>query len=213
MDKPSKSEWTPFKRGSVSVPSPLLAVARVLSKRIHKLAIISSVAPRDCDAYNGMSLQNRISWFSARHLPFLIGYGVNSMFDSAATDPVKVHRNDLSTAPEPDKILLTSRPIESMFCTSIMEIVSRSQVAFVSQEILLWGQEWGFKLSDVTVDAKVWHGNLDNGCTLGMGRYISEQLKCPLVIGENMGHMMYFQAFEDVLEWILEGGSNKSREG
>jgi hypothetical protein len=50
----------------------------------------------------------------------------------------------------------------------------------IAQECTLWGKYWGFEISDIKIPDRicVWHGEKDFGTTIGMGEYISKQIKC-----------------------------------
>ena len=89
-----------------------------------------------------------------------------------------------------------------MFCDSEMEILSRYQMENLSHEYELWGKPWGFELKHLKAELRIYHGTLDVSTTIGMGRYLADQIGCPLIEFPNHGHMLYFDVFLSVLEWL-----------
>ena len=55
------------------------------------------------------------------------------------------------------------------------------------------------------VPCKIWHGERDNGTTPAMARHLSKGMCCELELVPDRGHMLYFERFFEVLEWLREG--------
>ena len=73
----------------------------------------------------------------------------------------------------------------------------------MAYELSLWGKPWGFSLREIPSDKVcIWHGSLDNGTTIAMGKYIASEIGCKLVEFPDRGHMLLFTILDDVIAWI-----------
>nr|KAJ3420877.1 hypothetical protein HK105_005048 [Polyrhizophydium stewartii] len=182
-----------------------LATAFRLPHRVTRVAIVSSVSPRQAPkVYTGMPVTYRLAWFFAAHAPWLLGTIVRLSGSTARADPVAYHRQDVDAMPESDRPIATSPEVEAMFVESIVETFGREQDAVMAHEYGLWGKPWGFDLADIKAPVRVWHGAKDTGATLPMGQYIAARIGCDIVVDPEAGHMLYFTVFKDIIAWICD---------
>ncbi|KAL2913704.1 hypothetical protein HK105_206720 [Polyrhizophydium stewartii] len=189
-----------------------LATAFRLPHRVTRVAIVSSVSPRQAPkVYTGMPVTYRLAWFFAAHAPWLLGTIVRLSGSTARADPVAYHRQDVDAMPESDRPIATSPEVEAMFVESIVETFGREQDAVMAHEYGLWGKPWGFDLADIKAPVRVWHGAKDTGATLPMGQYIAARIGCDIVVDPEAGHMLYFTVFKDIIAG--RGGDSASPPG
>lgn len=186
-----------------------LSVAYKLHRRIMKVAIISSVAPRaldnDGDFTEGMPLKNRIAWWMCENAPRILSWIVAWNARLALKDPIHLYREDLDTQPETDREIALSPEVEAMFVESMLECYTRGQSGTEAEEYALWGKEWGFDLRQIPLlkdGIRVWQGDCDHGTTLPMGKSIAEAIGAEMVIGKGRGHWYYFTVWEEVVGWL-----------
>jgi pimeloyl-ACP methyl ester carboxylesterase len=126
-----------------------LSVAHAMPDRITRVAIVSSVSPRDVStaAYTGMPFTFKLAWFSAAHMPFLLRLGSYLDQKSVLENAVEAHVQSLALAAPCDHELMLSNEIQTLFCESSLELAARNQYAAIAEEYKQWGRPWGFKLS------------------------------------------------------------------
>ncbi|CAI2162473.1 58_t:CDS:1 [Funneliformis geosporum] len=175
---------------------------------ITKAAIISSIAP-----YNAPSLtihmpwKLKFAWWLTKNGVGLLSAIARMESNTAIKDPVKANRIGLSTGPLSDlKCVESVEGVEEMFIESSLEMYSRGQIETECYEYSLWGKDWGFQLNEICggVKCKIWHGEEDSGTTVSMGKYIAEQIPgCESSFVEEKGHLLYFEIWNDVIEWLV----------
>ncbi|KAJ3319829.1 hypothetical protein HDV06_005879 [Boothiomyces sp. JEL0866] len=182
-----------------------LAVAHAIPHRLNKVALISSISPREAqNVYAGMPWLFKIAWFCTAYAPSVVRYFASKINrDEMLYDPVRFHRADFDLSPKCDVEVLLQPDVEYMFCASTMEIYSRSQMDIESDEYALWGRDWGFNLREIKAEVSVWQGALDPGTTVPMAEYIAKKIDCPLIVKYGQGHMLYFSMFEQITRWLL----------
>ncbi|KAI8930156.1 Alpha/Beta hydrolase protein [Entophlyctis helioformis] len=180
-----------------------LAVAHALPDRLHKVAVVSSISPRDAPGiYTNMTFTYKLAWFLAAHWPSLLKMIVTTGAANARKDPVAFQREDLAMMPPTDQEIVTRPDVEAMFVASVVELYGRRQEGTIADEFCCWGRPWGFDLAGIRAPVRVWHGARDTGTTLPMGQWIAAQIGCSIVVDTDGGHMLYFTAFEEILAWL-----------
>lgn len=185
-----------------------LACCAFLPHRLNRVAVVSSVGPPNTpNATRVMPAIYKLAWFLAAYWPSMLSRIIVSGAEKARLDPIDFHRQDISLCPPYDREMMQRHDVEAMFCESIVELYGRHQELEIAREFNAYGRDWGFNLEDlgcVRNIIRVWHGDKDQGSTLAMGEYIANQIKCNLVVHPDKGHMLYFEIFKDVVEWLNE---------
>jgi hypothetical protein len=152
-----------------------------------------------------------------RHAPRILSIFVNLEARNSLRDPVEAFHESLLEAPPSDLEMCNKMPgIESMFVESTLEMYTRGQSSTECYELSLWGKSWGFELKELKGDEarseanksknlriKVWQGEHDIGTTPAMAEYIARETGAKLRVVEGKGHMLYFEIWDDVLEWLV----------
>ncbi len=154
-----------------------LAAGAGLPDRVRSVAVIGGVAPTvGLDAINGGPLQ-----LASRLRPVLragrvpIGVGLSLLI--RALRPIGGPAIDLYAAlsPEPDRLLLTRPEFRAMFLDDLLH-GSRRQITAPLLDVLLFTQDWGFRLEDVKVPVSWWHGDLDHIVPFSHGEHAASLL-------------------------------------
>lgn len=182
-----------------------LAVCHKLSHKIDRAAIISSISPRKGlrNQYDLMPFNFKLAWFCAEYLPIAISWATASEQRDILIDAVKSHHDSVSIFAQCDHQMLLSPAVEQLFCESGMELASRNQSDAIAYEYSLYGKPWGFELNGIPPHlVGIWHGTLDAGTTIAMGKLLADSIGCESHFIEGKGHMLIFEIIDDVVEWI-----------
>ena len=151
-----------------------------------------------------MPLIFKLAWFCVAHLPFILPAVVGSSKKmKTAQEVVSEYEIDATKYCIYDRDILLKPEIKKIFCLNEMELQSRMQAKSIMHEYKLWGKDWGFPLNsfEASKEIRIWHGINVTSTTIYMGRYLSQEIGCPIHEIQG-GHMVYFSIFEDVLSWL-----------
>ncbi|CAG8530660.1 5841_t:CDS:2 [Ambispora leptoticha] len=186
----------------------------LLKPLVTKVAIISGISPHNApNATDRMPWKFKLAWWLTKLSPKLLSLMASYEAKKAILDPVVIMRESLSDGPPSDRDIYENMPgVEHMCIESMLEQYSRGQLKTECYEYSLWGKDWGFRLEDIgklgkeeSVKCKVWHGEEDIGATAAMGRYLAEHISgCESKFVEEKGHMLYFEIWEEVIDWLME---------
>lgn len=154
-----------------------LACAAGLPDRVVAAGVLGGVAPtQGPEAISGgaMTLGLRVA-------PFL-KFGGNPLRIGASM-LVQSIRPVASTAldvyallsPEADRHLLTRPEFKAMFLDDLLN-GSRKQLAAPFNDVILFARDWGFRLEDVTVPVRWWHGDHDHIIPFSHGEHVVSRL-------------------------------------
>ena len=67
-------------------------------------------------------------------------------------------------------------------------------------EALIMALPWGFKLRDIRVPIRLWHGDDDPSVPVAMGRYVASELQdCHAAFYPGEGHHLLFDRWPQIL--------------
>ena len=155
----------------------VLAAAAALQDRVHGVGVLGGVAPtRGPDAISGGPIA-----LAVRMAPALTTARVP--LGIALTQAIRVLRPvggpaiDLYAAlqPEGDKKLLGRPEFKAMFLDDLIN-GSRFQISAPLNDLVLFTRDWGFRLEDVTVPVRWWHGDADHIIPFAHGEHVVGRL-------------------------------------
>jgi pimeloyl-ACP methyl ester carboxylesterase len=112
--------------------------------------------------------------------------------------------------PEGDRRVLSDPAVEAMFVDDLTNSSKRQFQAFVNDFILL-GQPWGFRLGDVKVPVRWWHGDSDPFVPLDQARRAAALLPdVELTVRPGESHLGDFAAADEVLATLAHVWRDKS---
>ncbi len=104
--------------------------------------------------------------------------------------------------PEGDRKVFADPGIEAMFIDDIVSS-SRSQFGALAHDIALFGRDWGFRLGDIAVPVRWWHGDADNFVPLDHAQHAAARIPdVELYLRPGESHLGGFAAADDVLATI-----------
>lgn len=154
-----------------------LAAGAALPDRVRGVGILGGVAPtRGPDAADGGIIQLAVHaapLIAATRVPL----GVALTGAIRAVKPLAGPALDLYAAVQPagDKNLLGRPEFKAMFLDDLLN-GSRFQTSAPLADLLLFTRDWGFRLEDVTVPVRWWHGDDDHIVPFRHGQHCVDRL-------------------------------------
>jgi pimeloyl-ACP methyl ester carboxylesterase len=165
------------------------AVAHKIPDRVTRAAIISGVAPPEMPGrFVGMWLPIRLIFFLARRLPWLNKIVLTQM-GSFYANKEQMLKQMMRALPVPDVELIHERPeIIEIFSEAVME-AHRNGIEGDAWEWRLYVRPWGFRLSEISTEIRLWYGQYDQNAPIGMGQYLDQQIpNSQLHVVDDGGH-------------------------
>jgi pimeloyl-ACP methyl ester carboxylesterase len=108
--------------------------------------------------------------------------------------------------PEGDQRVFGDPEIEAMFIRDLVAANRDSFRGFLN-DVVLFGRPWGFRLAEVDVPVRWWHGDADSLVSLDHARHASSLLPdCDLVVRPGESHLGGFGITHEVFSWLTEIG-------
>jgi pimeloyl-ACP methyl ester carboxylesterase len=154
-----------------------LACAAALPDRVVAVAVLGGVAPtQGPDAISGgaMTLGLRVApLLKLGGSPLRIGASLLVQSVRPLADPALNVYALLS--PEADRHLLTRPEFKAMFLDDLLN-GSRKQLAAPFNDVILFARDWGFRLHEVKVPVRWWHGDHDHIIPFAHGEHVVSRL-------------------------------------
>ena len=104
--------------------------------------------------------------------------------------------------PDGDKKVFANPEIEAMFVDDIL-LAARGPFQALIDDARLFGRDWGFRLSDVKVPVRWWHGDADPIVTFDDAKVAAARLPvAELILMPDGSHLGGFAAADDVLVFV-----------
>lgn len=155
-----------------------LAAAAVLSDRVKSLGVIGGVAPvAGPDAVGGgvVGLAKLVPGPLVQLARRPLGHGLSVFIRAAAPVGGEVLDAYRLAGPEGDRRLLRIPEFRSMFVDDLVNGAQR-QFSAVFSDLLVFRRDWGFRLADVRVPVRWWHGRSDQIVPFRHGEHVVSRL-------------------------------------
>ena len=184
-----------------------LGCAAALPDRVVAAAVIGGVAPTvGSDAITGGLMGN----VGMRVAPLLQFAGMPIGLVASALirfiKPVASPAADLygRVSPEADRRLLARPEIKAMFLDDLLN-GSRKQLAAPFSDIVVFARDWGFRLDEITVPVRWWHGDADHIVPFAHGRHVVSKLAdAELYPMPGESHLAGLGRAEEILQTMLK---------
>lgn len=182
-----------------------MACAAKLSERVVAAAILGGVAPsRGLEAASG-----GLVGFATRFAPFLeaarvpLGHSLWAAVQLARPlGPLGV-RAYAAISPEGDKRVFERADMRAMFLDDL-NTASRRQFHAAPADVVLFVRDWGFRISDITIPVRFWHGDSDNIVPLSHAEHMAALVPdSQLTVRGGESHLGGLDAARDVLTTLL----------
>ena len=185
-----------------------LAAAAALAGRIEGVGVLGGVAPtRGPDAADGGIIR-----LAVHAAPLLVAtrvpLGVALTGVIRAVKPLAGPALDLYAAVQPpgDKNLLSRPEFKAMFLDDLLN-GSRFQTSAPLADLVLFTRDWGFRLEDVTVPVRWWHGDDDHIVPFMHGQHCVDRLPdATMTVIDGESHLGGLGIARAVVEELLSLG-------
>jgi len=188
-----------------------LACGHELPHRVHGVAVLGGVCPvTGPDAAPGgiVALAARFnSLLTLARVP--LGEGLRALIGLLGPLSHPAYQGFAKLMPEGDQRVFADPEIEAMF---IHDLVAANRDSFrgLFNDTVLFGRDWGFRLRDVDVPVRWWHGDADSLVPLEHGRHVADLLpNCELLVRPEESHLGGFGVTDEVLSWLAEIGESR----
>jgi pimeloyl-ACP methyl ester carboxylesterase len=183
-----------------------LASAAVLSDRVVAAGVLGGVAPFLGDEGISSGLMN----LGKRAAPLLrlggdplrIGASlVIRMIRPVANPALYLYA---AISPEADRRLLTRPEFKAMFLDDLLN-GSRKQLAAPFNDVILFTRDWGFRLGEVKVPVRWWHGDSDHIVPFAHGEHVVSLLPdAELFVLPGESHLAGLGRGEEILSTLMK---------
>lgn len=182
-----------------------LACGHVLPDRIPAIGILGGLVPTagdDAAAAGVVALANRFNGIlSAIRQPF--GAALWGMLK--LTNPVgdQLYSAFARVMPEGDRKVFADPAIREMFIDDLT-VGGARQFKAMPNDIVLVGRPWGFRVEDITVPVRWWHGDADPFVGLDQAQATAARLPhCQLAVRHGESHLGGFAAADEMLRVLV----------
>ncbi|OBI59865.1 alpha/beta fold hydrolase [Mycobacterium sp. E796] len=183
-----------------------LASGAVLPDRVVAVGVLGGVAPFLGDEGITSGLMN----LGKRAAPFLRLWGdplrIGASLVIRAIRPVANPALYLYAAisPEGDRRLLTRPEFAAMFLDDLLN-GSRKQLAAPFNDVILFTRDWGFRLDEVKVPVRWWHGDSDHIVPFAHGEHVVSLLPdAELFVLPGESHLAGLGRGEEILSTLMK---------
>lgn len=189
--------------GSGGAPHAL-ACGALLPDRVVRVGALVTPAPPDAenfDFYEGLAELNVKEFGAALEGREAIEAFLQPYVDGIRADPDDVIEQILTELPEVDRKLASQPGFRAVMRESFAESVRQGSRGWADDD-LAFAKPWGFELEDVSVETRVWQGELDVLTPRPHGEYVASRLpNARFELLEGGGHFLD-QEWTVVLDWL-----------
>ena len=166
-----------------------LACAHRIPQRLAAVGIVSGLAPlRAPGATRGMRHLTRFGLHLSRWAAPLARSVYSLVAPRMVTRRQFLLRRMAAMLPAPDGQAVSRTRLGPIVLDSFCEGL-RNGPQGAARDLTLFGRPWGFRLGDVALPVRLWHGEVDDIVPVGMGRHVAEALPdCRPTYYPNEGH-------------------------
>lgn len=188
-----------------------LAAGHALPDRVHGVAVLGGVAPAvGPDAVDGGPIQ-----LAVRLAPLLtvgrVPLAITIRNLIRVVRPLAGRALDLYAAVQPpgDKNLLSRPEFKAMFLDDLLN-GARFQSSAPLNDLVLFTRDWGFRLADVAVPVRWWHGDDDHIVPFRHGQAVIDLLPdATMQVIDGESHLGGLGIAEEVLDTLMELGPRR----
>jgi len=181
------------------------ACAWGLPERITRAGIISGVAPADGPGLGGgLRRPGRLVFNRVLETPWLLRSVMAVGRIKARRFPERLFEQVRALTPAVDLPILR-RPEVAACLTAGLREAFRGSGQGAADELLLLTRPWTFRLEDIRVPVRLWHGEADAVVPVAMGRHLAQAIPhCRAEFIPGAGHYLVFDRIGPFLEAMVE---------
>jgi len=188
------------------------ACAWKLPDRLTCAGIVSSLAPFDVPgAISSMGRRNRLTFQLVQRLNFLRRILMARVAWSVSRRPERILESGVTAAA--DKKYLGRANVRKILEQSLREAF-RAGSRGPAWEMGLYTQPWGFRLEEIRMPVRLWHGEDDVNAPISMGRYLATTIPgCRATFYPGEAHLHFVDRLAEILTALSaqSGGEPKAQ--
>jgi len=153
-----------------------LSCACFLPERINRIALCGGLAPLDDNSFNRqLPLKYKAVIWLRHHFTNSLKWINYPLYSGARKSPEKLLKSISKHLPACDKNLLLEEAIQKVFIASLTEATKQGP-RYGEEELTIFGSDWEFPLSDISLPVDIWHGDQDQVVPVAMAHHLAENI-------------------------------------
>jgi pimeloyl-ACP methyl ester carboxylesterase len=176
-----------------------MACAYKIPRRVTNLLLVSSPGPMDDPQLKaGMRGEQRLQFSLARNAPWLLQLLMGPSTRHIPTDPNQILGKVIENYPFDVDVVKRSGVFE-MILEDTQEVFRQGTKGWI-EDMKLLASPWGFDPHDLSVPAKLWHGERDENVLVATGHYLARAIPgCEATFYPSEGHLMGLNHWPEIL--------------
>lgn len=186
-----------------------LAAAALLPARVVRVAALVSLAPVDAegiDFYGGMTEENSRAYRTTDEDEPKLVENLRLRADRGRRDPAGMLDALRAQMTEADLRVVHDRVIQQLLAENYSEALGPGPYGWID-DVLAFRRDWGFRLSDISMPVRFWHGEQDNFAPAGHTRWLAAQIPgSELQVQSATAHFGAMEILPSMLSWLSRPG-------
>lgn len=183
------------------------ATAYALPERVAVAHIVSGIGPiDDREALAAMMPINRILFGLLRMFPqTTVGLAALARLAYSGNHFDWIVEKSLSSMPPADAVVMRQPAIRALFAADARESFRQGSRGYAEDQALM-AKPWGFRLEDIRVPVRLYHGEEDRNVPVAMGRRMAALIPdCKAVFYADEGHLAFIPHGAEIMSAVAEG--------
>jgi pimeloyl-ACP methyl ester carboxylesterase len=185
-----------------------LACAALLPDRVRRVAVLVGLAPRHAeglDWYAGMTESNQREYTIAESSVLELARVIESSAEQIRSNPAQLLRDLAPELSLPDRRVVADNGISLGLRRNYAMALVRSPAGWVD-DARSFTQDWGFDLSDIQAETRLWHGEKDVFSPVAHTRWLARAIPgASEHIEPDKAHFSAIEKLPDLLPWLIGG--------
>jgi pimeloyl-ACP methyl ester carboxylesterase len=189
-----------FAAAGISGGAPYVAACAFrIPDRLTVAAIVSGLGPIDWQgAMEGMPSERRMGVKLGRCAPWLVR-PLLWLTLNPHRNPERFYDRIVAQSSEVDGAVLARPEIRAMLTRNWSE-ANRHGVRGYAWETVMFSRPWGFRLEDIAMEVRLWHGEEDASMPIAVGHHLARTIpKCHPTFLPGEGHFLLFDHCGEIL--------------
>ncbi|AUG79188.1 alpha/beta hydrolase [Kitasatospora sp. MMS16-BH015] len=181
-----------------------LACAALLPDRVRRVAALVSLAPRHADGldwYGGMTASNVRAYREIERGLQHIADSLQLRSQRLRDDPTGLINGLVSELPPTDRTLVADAGIRRMLLSTFRQAFRQNADGWID-DMLAFTTDWGFKVEDIAVPTRLWHGADDQFSPVDHSRWLADKIPgAELYLEPGAAHFGALKVMTEALNW------------
>lgn len=181
-----------------------LACAALLPDRVSRVAALVSLAPRNAeglDWYAGMTPSNVRGYREAERGQHHFAAAFQARSRRIRADPAGMIEGLVPELPPTDRMLVTDSGIRQRLISTYRQAFRNNADGWID-DVLAFTTDWGFKVEDIAVPTRLWHGADDQFSPVDHSRWLADRIPgAELYLEPGAAHFGAFRVLAEALRW------------